>query len=186
MLTEETKMEVALFRFGLIAPILNNQAQDVTAYLETVSSQVHDVPHYGKREYSAKTIRCWLNQYRHGGLDALKPQKRKDKGTSRAISATLGEKIISWRREYPSLSVMLLYEQMIREGILLRSEVSYHTVYRFLKNRGLEKPLIDQVPVKDRKKFAYEQVNRMWQGDMMACPYIYLGSKKKPTFFCLY
>jgi len=180
--TEEAKMEIALFRFGLIAPILNHQVLDVTAYLETVSSRIHDVPYYGKREYSAKTIRCWLNQYRHEGLDALKPQKRKDKGTSRVISETLGEKIIAYRREYPSISVMLLYDQMIREGILLRSEVSYHSVYRYLKNRGLEKPLVDQVTAKDRKRFAYDQVNRMWQGDMMAGPYIYLGAKKKPTY----
>jgi transposase InsO family protein len=181
-ITEEMKIEVALFRFGLIAPIINNQVDDVNAYLETVSSRVHDVPHYGKKEYTSKTIRIWLNEYRHGGLDALKPQKRKDRGSSRVISNTLGEKIIAYRNEHPAFSVMLLYEQMAKEGMLLRSDVSYHTVYRFLKYRGLEKPSLDQVTVKDRKKFAFEQVNRMWQGDMMAGPYIYVQGKKKPTY----
>ncbi len=181
-ITEEMKMEVALFRFGMIAPIINNQVDDINAYLETVSSQVHDVPHYGKKEYTAKTIRVWLNEYRHGGLDALKPQKRKDQGSSRVISDTLGEKIIAYRNEHPAFSVMLLYDQMAKEGIILRSDVSYHTIYRFLKYRGMEKPLLDQVTVKDRKKFAFEQVNRMWQGDMMAGPYIYVQGKKKPTY----
>lgn len=181
-ITEAMKMEVALFRFGLVAPIINNQVDDVNAYLETVSSRIHDVPHYGKKEYTSKTIRVWLNEYRHGGLDALKPQKRKDQGSSRAICAALGEKIIAYRNEHPGFSVMLLYDQMAKEGILLRSDVSYHTVYRFLKYRGLEKPLLDQVTVKDRKKFAFEQVNRMWQGDMMAGPYIYIHGKKKPTY----
>lgn len=181
-LTEEIKMEVALFRFGLIAPILNNQVDDINTYLETVSSGIHDVPHYGKREYSSKTIRCWLNQYRHGGLDALKPQRRKDKGSSRSIPAALGEKIIAYRKEHPGFSVMLLYEQMVKEGIFFKSDVSYYTVYRYLKYRGLEKPSINNIPIKDRRKFAFDQVNRMWQGDMMAGPYIYSGGKKKPTY----
>jgi putative transposase len=44
------KMDVALFRFSLIAPLLNNQVEDSKAYLEMISSQVHDVPHYGPRE----------------------------------------------------------------------------------------------------------------------------------------
>lgn len=78
---------------------------------------------------------------------------------------------------------MLLYEQLLKDGILLRSEVSYHSVYRFLANRGLAKPLIDQpVVVKDRKKFAYDEVNRLWQGDMMVGPYLYIEGRKKPTY----
>jgi hypothetical protein len=60
-LTEEQKMEVALFRFGLIAPLLNNQVDDSKAYLEKISSQVHDVPYYGRREYSERTIRRWTS-----------------------------------------------------------------------------------------------------------------------------
>jgi len=43
-LSKEQKMEVALFRFDLIAPLLNNQVKDPKAYLEMVASQVHDVP----------------------------------------------------------------------------------------------------------------------------------------------
>lgn len=72
-------MEVALFRFGLIAPILNKQVDDTNAYLEIVASQVHEVPYYGKKDYNAKTIRIWYYNYRKGGLDALKPKCRNDK-----------------------------------------------------------------------------------------------------------
>jgi putative transposase len=89
-LTKEQKMEVALFRFGLIAPLLNNQVDDAKAYLEKICSQVHDVPYYGRREYSERTIRRWLWDYRRDNLDGLKPKSRKDKGSSRVISEELG------------------------------------------------------------------------------------------------
>jgi len=50
-LTEEQEMEVALFRFGLIAPLLNNQVEDSMAYLEMLASQVHAVMYYVRREF---------------------------------------------------------------------------------------------------------------------------------------
>lgn len=181
-LTEEQKMEVALFRFGLIAPLLNGQVDNPKAYLEKISSQVYDVPYYGRKEYCERTFRRWLWDYRKDNLEGLKPQDRKDKGQSRTISKALAEKIIAFRHEHPGLSVMLLYDQMAKEGLILRSEVSYHSVYRFLKKKNLAKPLVDEVVVKDRKRFAYDEVNRMWQGDMMAGPYVHANGKKKPTY----
>ena len=87
-------MDVALFRFSLIAPLLNNQVEDSKAYLESdFFPSGHDVPHYGPREYPAKTIRSWLSSYRQGGLIGLLPANRKDKGISRTISPALGEKL---------------------------------------------------------------------------------------------
>ncbi|TEB05967.1 Integrase core domain protein [Pelotomaculum schinkii] len=181
-LTEEQKMEVALFRFGLIAPLLNNQVDNPKVYLEKVSALVYDVPYYGRKEFCDKTFRRWLLDYRKDNLEGLKPQNRKDKGQSRVISEDLAEKIIAFRHENPGLSVMLLYDQMAKEGLILRSEVSYHSVYRFLKKKNLAKPLADKVVVKDRKRFAYDEVNRMWQGDMMTGPYVIVNGKKKPTY----
>jgi putative transposase len=182
-LTEEQKMEVALFRFGLIAPLLNNQVDDSKAYLEKISSQVHDVPYYGRREYSERTIRRWLWDYRRDNLDGLKPKSRKDKGCSRVISEELGKKIIEFRQENPAFSVMLLYEKMVKEGLILRFEVSYYSVYRYLKQRNLARPLVeDTVSIKDRKPFAYDEVNRMWQGGMMVGPRILVNGNKKPSY----
>lgn len=182
-LKPEQKMDVALFRFSLIAPLLNNQAEDPNAYLEMVSSKPHDVPHYGRREYSAKTIRLWLSSYRQGGLDNLLPAVRKDNGIPRSISPALGEKLLELRRDRPEFSVQLFYDEMVRQGILLSCETSYYSVYRFLKKHGLHKlPPETKANHKDRKKFAYDQVNRLWQGDMMAGPYLYSEGKKKATY----
>lgn len=182
-MTKDQQLEVALFRFGLIAPLLNHQVDDPKAYLESVASQVHDVPYYGRKEYRPKTIQGWLNSYRKHNLDGLKPQARRDKGSSRVITDELGKAVIAFRQQHPGLSVVLLYDLMVKQGVLLRSEVSYYSVYRFLKYRRLAKPQLEESPpVKDRKRFAYEEVNRLWQGDMMAGPYIQLDKKKKPSY----
>ncbi len=182
-LKPEQKMDVALFRFSLIAPLLNNQVEDPHAYLEMISSKVHDVPHYGRREYCAKTILTWLSYFRQGGLDSLLPAVRKDKGIPRSIAPALGDKLLELRREHPEFSVQLFYDEMVRRGVLLASETSYYSVYRFLKKHGLHKvPPETKSAQKDRKKFAHDQVNRLWQGDMMAGPYLYSDGKKKATY----
>mgnify|MGYP000926508583 CR=1 FL=1 len=153
-LTKEQKMDVALFRFSLIAPLLNNQVDEPNTYLEMISSKVHEVPHYGRREYSAKTIRCWLNSYRQEGLDSLLPAVRKDKGVPRSIAPALGERIIDMRKEHPEFSVQLFYDQMVRQGIFLGCETSYYSVYRFLKKHGLHKlPPETKSAQKDRRIF---------------------------------
>ncbi len=182
-LNAEQKMDVALFRFGLIAPLINNQIENPRSYLESICSRIHDVPHYGRREYSERTLLTWVSAYRQGGLDRLMPSERKDKGLSRTINTPLGEKLIELRQEYAGLSVQLFYDQMLKDGVVMRHEASYHSVYRFLKRHGLHKPAPEsKAALKDRKKFAHDQVNRLWQGDMMVGPYLYIEGKKKASY----
>jgi hypothetical protein len=72
---------------------------------------------------------------------------------------------------------MLFYDLLAKEGVLLRSEVSYHSLYRFLRQQGLARPNPDDAPPKDRRKFVYDEVNRMWQGDAMVGPKVLAGGK---------
>jgi len=179
-LNEEQKMDVALYRFSLLAPVLNNQVDDANAYFERVACQAHEVPHYGQRQYTVRTIRRWLYTYRRGGLDALKPQKRKDSGSFRCIPQVLQDKILAARQENPLITVALFYEELLRSGVLLRADASYYSVYRLLRKHGLVK-VADAGPCKERKKFAFDQVNRLWQGDMMVGPCILVNDRKKST-----
>ncbi len=181
-LTDAQKTDVALFRFSLIAPILNNQVDDPKAYLEEMASRIWDVPYYGKKEYNFRTIQRWLLEYRKHNIDGLKPQPRSDRGSSRVITDDLANQIVTRRQENPHLSVMLFYDLLAKEGALLRSRVSYHSVYRFLKTRGLAKQDLEEIPAKDRRKFAFDEVNRMWQGDMLVGPKVLVGGKKRQSF----
>ena len=93
-MTEKDREQIALFRYGLIAPILNGQVENQTEYLAEVCSKVHDVPYYGPREFAPKTISCWLLAYRKEGFEGLKPKRRSDKGSSRALSSEMEEHLL--------------------------------------------------------------------------------------------
>lgn len=180
-LNEDQKMDVALYRFSLLAPILNNQVDDLKVYLDKVASTLYDVPHYGRRQYSARTIRRWLWEYRRNGLDALKPQRRKDSGSFRAIPEPLQERILAVRRENPLASVTLFYEELLRSGALLRADASYYSIYRLLRKHDMVRVPDAPAHTKERRKFAFDQVNRLWQGDMMVGPYILVDGRRKLT-----
>lgn len=63
---EKDREKVALFRYGLIAPILNGQVANQKEYLAEVAGKVHQVPHYGPKEFTHKTLAGWLLAYRRG------------------------------------------------------------------------------------------------------------------------
>lgn len=62
-MTDREREKVAVFRFELIAPILNGQI-DQKEYLTEISAKTHSVPYYGDRKFAMKTIQEWLLNYR--------------------------------------------------------------------------------------------------------------------------
>jgi putative transposase len=54
---EKKREEIALRRFALISPVVNGFEQNAAAYFRSVCEQPIDMPHYGTREYSPKTLR---------------------------------------------------------------------------------------------------------------------------------
>jgi transposase InsO family protein len=177
---EKTREQIALFRYGLIAPIISGQVASQKDYLAQVAGVVHQVPCYGPKEYTAKTIDAWLRVYRREGFDGLKPKARSDKGLSRALPVEVEELVIDYRKENLDLPLSVFHSQLIKKGIVLPSDVSYHTVRRVLKKHGLSKRDILAEP--NRKRFAHEKVNALWQGDMSVGPYLLINGKKVKTF----
>ncbi|HHY35790.1 MAG TPA: transposase family protein [Firmicutes bacterium] len=76
--------------------------------------------------------------------------------------------------------VTVFYEFLVEQGIFKAEEVSYSSLYRFLRTLGLADPKQREEP--ERKRFVYEKVNAMWQADISSGPYIKMG-KKVPTLF---
>jgi putative transposase len=176
---EKTREAIALFRYGLIAPILNGQVTSQKDYLARIASLPHEVPHYGTKEFAPKTIEFWVRAYRRFGFDGLKPKGRSDKGSVRNIPEQLKEKILALRREHRELSVTLFYEKLVKEVLFLPQDISYSTLYRFLKKEGMVGKVETKSP--DRKRFSYEEVNILWQGDMAVGPYLVVSGKKVRT-----
>ena len=179
-MNDNDREQIALFRYGLIAPILNNQVKSQKEYLSKLCSQVHQVPYYGSREFAPKTVEMWVRAYRREGFNGLKPKSRSDKGKNRRLTPELKDKLLKKRSENMDLSVALFYDQLIVKGDILPGDISYSTLYRLFKREGL----LGNEPLKepDRKRFSCDTVNMLWQGDYAVGPYLKLNGKKVKTF----
>ncbi len=87
---DKLRSELALFRFSLIAPILNQTITgSVKDYLESICARPYQIPGLGFRELSPKTVKHWLLDYRRHGLEGLKRKSRNEKGLLAALTAKL-------------------------------------------------------------------------------------------------
>jgi len=168
-----------LFRYGLIAPLLHG-VEDKADYLAEVSGKVYQVPYYGRTEYSPKTIQSWLGVYLRQGLDGLKPCRRSDKGKPRVIPLEARQRILELREGSTQVPVTVFYHQLVEKDVLKPQDVSYCSVYRFLKKLDLVGKRLRKEP--ERKRFALDKVNGLWQEDLSYGPYLKVGRKKAATY----
>lgn len=96
---KKTREDIALFRYGLIAPLLNGQVEPKEYFME-LEGRIHQIPYYGERTIATKTILEWLLHYRRNGFDALKPKRRSDRGYSRRLSPDEKDHILDIRKNF--------------------------------------------------------------------------------------
>lgn len=176
---DNVREQLALFKFGLISPILNSQVK-TKDYLAEIAAQKHDVPGYGVREYTSKTIRQWVLNYRREGFDGLKPKSRKDRGVPRKLSREEEEHLLALRNEMRHAAVTVFYDHLVETGEILPADVSYSTIYRLLKRNGMAGKA--QLVAPERKRFAHDTINVLWQGDLSYGPYLKIEGRKQRTF----
>ncbi|MGI6450577.1 MAG: DDE-type integrase/transposase/recombinase [Desulfitobacteriia bacterium] len=186
-LSEKDRENIALKRFSLIAPVLNGQVENQKEYFETLCLKPIEMPHYGFKTYSPKTLYAWLHDYRKGGIESLKPGYRSDRGKSRNVDPLVAEKIREKRAALPRITSILLYEELVKDGVILPEKLSLATFYRFLAanpdlSRGRYPDDSKESKEKELKRFSRQFVNELWQTDVMFGPYIKIGRSKKQTY----
>lgn len=184
MLDENTRTAIALKRFSLLGPVINGQVLNKKSYFSEVAAQQIEMPHYGLNSYSPKTIENWYCRYLRGGLDALKPSTRGDKGNIRKIPSDTKGMILEYVNNYPKAPKTVVYEMLLKDGIINSNNISLSTFYRFLK--ATPKTELPEEEVKELKRFSHENINELWQTDVMYGPYIKVGRKKKQTYLFAY
>lgn len=180
-MNEQKRKEIALKRFALISPVLNGFEQNAAAYFRAVCDQPIDMPHYGVREYSPKTIRKWMNDYNRHSFEALKPGFRSDRGKSRKMTPKLEEAIAEKIEAFPRMKGSVIYDQLVEEGKLTPSSLSRSTFYRYLANQPSLQGLGGESAART-KRFAYKFINELWQADVMHGPRIRDGRRKRDTY----
>ncbi len=185
-LDDKMRETIALKKFSIVAPVLNGQIPNQKAYFTEICDKPIEMPYYGARNYTPKTLQYWASSYLKDGIDALKPGSRSDKGTHRKIGDEVLERIKEIKTEFPKMQVKLIYETLVAEGTILENKVSVSTFYRFMEDIYINKELSKDKEEKELKRFSHEFINELWQTDTMYGPYIRLGKSKKQTYLLAY
>lgn len=163
--------EVAQFRFALIAPVIQGLFPDAsaTAYYKRVSAAPLTLPDGTSVKYSYKTLEKWKSQYSIGGLDALMPVSRSDKGTSRSLNDEAVAEIYRIKKEYPRMNATQIYERLVQESFI-PATVSVDSVQRFIRHNDLKSARDPNL--RDRKAYEADEFGKIWQADTCYLPYI--------------
>lgn len=185
MLDEATRNAIALKKFSIISPLLNGQVEHQGEYCSQVASALIDMPHYGQKRYSPKTISTWYSDYLRHGLDALKPKPRSDKGGTRKVTTEISDAIAEKCKKYPKAPATVIYDMMVKEGFFIPADLSLSTLTRYLNQTRASFEEISEIP-KDMKRFSHGKINQLWQTDVMYGPYIKRDGKRVPTYLLAY
>src|SRR5918912_3233098 len=177
--------EMAIFRSEIIGALTRRELDhgELRAALVELAAQRYRPPQaHGTRQYAVSTLERWYYAYRDGGLDALRPDSRSDKGRARDLTVEQRQLLCDIRREHPSASVPLILRTLEADGRLDKGAVSASTVRRLFAEGGLDRiPLRDGAGPKTRLRWEAERPGAVWQGDVCYGPAISIGGVSKPV-----
>lgn len=177
-------IETAHFRFALIAPVIQGLFPDgsAAAYYRRLTDNPVIRPDGTAFRYNPKTLEKWTQLYKNGGMDALMPGERSDKGTTRVLNDTAIEEIYRLKEKYPKLNATQIYHLLIRDAYI-PATVSVAAVQRFIKKHDLKSAR--NLNIKDRKAFEEAEFGCLWQADTCHLPYIKENSRSRRTYLIM-
>jgi transposase InsO family protein len=177
-------LELAHFRFALIAPVIQGQFPDpsAAAYYRRVTEEPLILPNGSSVVYRPKTLEKWVCDYKRNGMDALVPRERSDKGSTRTLSDVAIEEIYRLRSKYPRLNATYVHQLLIRDAFI-PATVSVAAVQRFFRKNDLRSARNPNV--KDRKAFEEPLFGCLWQADSCYLPHIKENGHSRRTYLIM-
>jgi len=171
---KEEKIELALFRYGLIHPLLGESLpyKEKAALRKQILSKTHEMPNSCRTTINERTLRKYVQWYREGGFSGLMRCTRKDNGNVRAIPEEVLEKAFAFKDDLPTRSIREIIQMLELSGEAESGSVKNSTLSRAMsqRNGGLRGP--STAPVKTFHRFEKETVNDTWQSDVKHCIYL--------------
>jgi transposase InsO family protein len=165
---------MALFRFSVLGPLVSRaelQRGELKTTLLELAACHYDIPGSQNSRLSEKTIETWYYAWRRGGIDALEPKVRSDRGQSK-IAPALQEAILAAKREKPRRSIDQIGRLLERRGTVAKGELKRSAVHRLLQAHGLSRPSGASSEPEERRTYVAEHAGKIWYGDVMHGPRI--------------
>jgi putative transposase len=175
---------VAIFRSEIIGALTRRDLDhgELRNELRMLSQRRYHPPGIRTtRQYSVTTLERWYYAYRSGGLAALRPAPRKDRGHARDLGAELRQLLIDIRREHRSASVPLILRTLTADGRLASNVVSQATVRRLYADHGLDRiPAREGGGQKTRLRWEAESPGALWHADVCYGPALTINGQSRP------
>jgi putative transposase len=170
-MNDQELQEIAAFRFGVIAPVIQRKlaAGQRYALLRELAAQSYTIPYSDSTRISIRSLERYLQAYEQGGFEALKPKPREKKGSLQQINPEVLALAIQMRRELPSRSVETIIRMLeLDENISVAPGIlKPRTLARYFQEQSVSKQdLARQEKVsKAFRHFEHNEPNDCWQAD---------------------
>ncbi|MCP3879476.1 MAG: helix-turn-helix domain-containing protein, partial [Sulfitobacter sp.] len=133
---------VALFRYSVLGVLVSRgrlERGELKATIGELAARDYDIPGSRNSRLSEKTIEAWYYAWRRGGIEALAPRPRVDRGQSK-LPPEVQATILAAKRENPRRSIRTIRRLLERRGTVAKGELSRSAIHRLLQVHGLSRP----------------------------------------------
>jgi putative transposase len=157
----------ALFRYRVIGPLLEQDGEgSLRGRVAEIAEATHTDADGVERSVGERTLWLWLRLWRQGGIDALRPRRRKDAGGVRALSPEALARAEALRREVPARWTRIVLDVLRLEGALGESKGPHRsTLDRQLRRRGASRRLLRVLGSPATRKMKLQAFGDLWVGD---------------------
>ena len=175
---------MALFRLMVLGPLASRgelKHGEVKSIIRGLAADRYTIPDSRRTHLSEETITRWYYDWKRGGIEALNPKKRVDKGTTQ-LSSALQDKIVQLKKDNPARSINTVIGMIEREGMISKGALARATVHRFLQQQNLSKRVIPNQDTIERRSFVAAHAGDIWQGDVLHGPSIQTPAGMRKTY----
>lgn len=174
----------ALFRLSVLGPLASRdrlEKGDLKALVRELAARSYAIPNSRRSFLSEKTIEAWYYAWKRGGIDALTPRSRSDRGASK-MTAALQKAVCAAKKENPGRSLRTIRQLVSASGLPGATRLSRSSIHRLLQQRGISNlPGTQSQPVEHRS-FVAAHAGDIWYGDVMHGPKVLVGDRLRKVF----
>ena len=175
---DDPRQAVALFRYGLIAPLLSEPRPG--KLIRQLAEKRYVIPGSRRSRIAPSTLYDWLRTYRQSGFEGLMPRRRADSARPRRMPPEAIEILLAIKRRTPELSVRAVIKAARDGGEIPDDQpLPPSTIHRLFSREGLMTPAN---PGHDRRRFAYEAAGELWMSDVLHGPRAGDRGRRRKTY----
>ena len=175
---------VALFRLSVLGPLVSRdrlERGELKRFIRELASRDYDIPGSARRDIGEKTIEAWFYAWRRGGIDALSPKPRSDRGQSR-LPIDVQDAILDAKRDKPRRSIDQLILLVEKAGLAVRGTLPRSSVHRLLQRHGLSRPCGSASTPEEHRSYEALYAGDIWYGDVMHGPRVPVQGRMRKVY----